>query len=190
MSETPTRTERTPRAPVRGGWLRAAVWALGGWIFLTVVISYIAGANFAVLKPERLPRAEDAFGAMVHTDQGTLALRYVAGEINRHLFTVYGWAQLVLGLVALVAVHASNVKAPLSKVAVFLCWVSTLAFLFFLVPQIVEYGMRLDLTPKVPVTPDRERFDLLHHASVGVEVGKLALLGFASLALVASRPTS
>jgi len=177
-------TERAAREQQRPWALHTALWAIGGWFFLTVVISYIAGANFMVLKPDHLPRAEDAFGSMIHSQDGTLGLRYLAGEINRHLFTVYGWTQLVLGLIALVSLHLSGVRAPFSKLLVFLCWVSTLVFLLYLVPQIVQVGMKLDLVPKEPLTPDREAFDGLHQMSVGVEVGKLALLALVSVVLL------
>lgn len=179
-------TERTERERRRPWALQAALWSIGGWFFLTVVISYMAGANFMVLRPENLPRAEDAFGAMIETQDGTLGLRYLAGEINRHLFTVYGWTQLGLGLIALLTLHLSGVRAPFSKLLVFLCWVSTLVFLLYLVPQIIHHGMKLDLVPKEPRTPDRDTFDGLHHLSVGLEVGKLSLLAFVSFVLVVS----
>jgi len=172
---------------MRNRALGATVWLVAAWLAVTVVVSYVAGANFVLMKPAGLPRAEDAFGPMIHEPAGTLGLRYLAGELNRHFFAVYGWTQMLLGAAAVGCFLVSGRKSRVIVALLGLSFATTLLFHFHLVPDIVEIGRRLDLVPREPMTPDREAFDALHKLSVRVEVGKLVLLAWASALLVFAR---
>jgi hypothetical protein len=162
---------------------RLALFGLGAWFALTAGMSYVAGANFMVLRVESLPRAVEAFGPTVEGSAGADALRYLAGEINRHLFAVYAWTQLAVALFTLVAVGLTGLRSRALNLCVGLSLGAALLFLVYLLPEIVEVSRRLDLVPKEPRTPDRDTFDGIHHAAVIVEVTKLALLGAAAFLL-------
>lgn len=167
-----------------------ALFGLGAWFALTAGMSYVAGANFTVLRPDALPRAAEAFGPSVAEPAGVDALRYLASEVNRHLFAVYGWTQIALGLFVLVCAGLTGLRSRALNLCVGLAFGAALLFLVYLVPEIVTVGRRLDLVPKEPRTPDRDTFDGIHHASVAVELIKLALLGAAAFVLVRRPPSA
>lgn len=166
--------------------LRVGAAALASWWVATAFMSYVAGANFGALKVDHV-RAEDVFGSGFDPAHAELALRYLAGEINRVLFTVYGWAQLVLGLVAVGAVWRGVRGGWIVRGATVVSFALAVLFLVWLVPTIVEAGQVIDFQPREPVTPEREAFDRLHHVSVAVESSKLLLLLVALVGVVRHR---
>lgn len=168
--------------------LRITLAAVAAWWIATGFMSYVAGANFGALKVDRI-RADDVFGAGFDPAHAELALRYLAGEINRILFTVYGWGQVALAALASVGVlFATRDSGGVRRVVLRACvWISAalaLLFLVWLVPTIVEAGQVIDFQPREPVTPERRAFDALHHVSVAVESTKLILLLAAGVLLI------
>jgi len=151
------------------------VWLLGAWFALGAFTGYLAGTNFAVLKPERLERSADFYGDIPEAKRET-SLRYAASELNRHYFTVSYTAQLAFavmaGLLAFIAGRPGRVLIGALLAALLISLFLTL----WLTPEIVELGRTIDDVPREPITPDREAFNQLHRVAVGVDGTKLLVL--------------
>ena len=56
--------------------------------------------------------------------------------------------------------------------------------LFWLTPEIIDMGRKIDKVAREPITEDREAFNVLHHLAVGLDVSKMALILGAAVPLL------
>ncbi len=173
---------------VRGDGL--VLWTFGAWFAATVGMSYVAGANFGNLDPERLARSAEVFGAIPEGEERTLALRYVASELNRTYFSVYGYAQVALCVLAAIGTFLAAHRGRALQIVTALCVLLALVMTFHITPAIVEFGRTMDLVPRDPPPPGTEDFAALHDGAVGIETVKLLLLLAGSVLCLRRVPAS
>lgn len=161
---------------------RLLLWLLGGWLFLAAVTGYLAGTNFAILKPEKLDRAAHFYGE--DPEKSEMALRYAASELNRVYFARFYALQMGIAIVALLLYAASGRPGKKPLAALGAAAVISAVLLFWLTPEIIEMGRKIDDVPREPLTPDREAFNVLHHLAVGLDVSKMALILGAAVPLL------
>jgi hypothetical protein len=166
---------------------RAAVLVAGLWIGLVVASGAVAAANFRiverVLGPEMRPELAARLGS-VSPDDRRVALRHLAGEINRWMFQRGSWVQLALGLV-LVALLWSAGGAPRLLASLLLLLTAVQAFA--LAGEITSVGRAIEFLPR-PLPPDvGRRFGMLHGGYVLADLVKLVSLG-ALAAVLLRRP--
>jgi hypothetical protein len=155
---------------------------LGGWVFATAAIGFVAFASFRALRPESLPRAAEVYGELGDAEAQRPALRYAASELNRYVFTRYHYAQVVLGAIALAAALAPGARSRGAVIAVTLALGIACASAFLLTPELVALGRRIDFVPRDPLPPEVKRFYMLHGSVEALELVKVALIGFAAWA--------
>lgn len=169
----------------RLAWVnRLLLWVCGGWFFLTVSVGYVAIANFSQLKPERLPEAETVLGQFGDAKAKARTLRYVASELNRHFFSVYGWANLMLAAVALVLVSTSPRKSRWRTFAILACFAIAAIGILYLTPTLIDLGRQIDFVPQEQMPEPVGQFYLFHRLNEGLELLKLVLLTGVSVSLV------
>lgn len=173
-------------AAPRERFVGALQFVLGGWLFLTAWMAYVAGANFKIVEPTTLHDSAEVFGALAEGDERRQALRFVASEINRHLFVVYGYLQIVLFAAAVGFFAMARKPSRVVLGSIVGCGVMALAWVVWLNPAIVELGRTIDFMPRDPEPPEVVRFFTLHKVAVGSELAKMALIALAGHLL--SRP--
>lgn len=173
-------------APERPWARHLLLWLLGGWVFLSVTMAFIASANFRVLDPEHLRQAEQIYAEIPAAERRT-DLRYAASEINRYLFSVYSAVHVVVAAAAFAVLWlvrlprrrrlwlAATLGLALAFAIVFVAWFT---------PTMVELGREIDFLARDPAPPPVLHFYQLHQVNVTMELIKLALLGVATALLV------
>ncbi len=80
-------------------WLASVALAflLGGTVFSW----FLAGKNFEIADPQQNPRLNEIFAPFESTEAREMAIRYVASESNRALFSFQGPLQLGLAILAM-----------------------------------------------------------------------------------------
>ena len=144
---------------------------LGAWLAGTLFMWFAATRSFRtvdrVLKASR-PEFELAV-LPLGRDRTRTVLRYLASEINRTYFRLYGWVQVLLG-VMLILLLARQV--PRDTVAVVLVGVMlglVLILTLVIQPQIVALGRSIDFVPRDPAPPAMPRFWMLHGMFTGLD---------------------
>ncbi|MGF1615236.1 MAG: hypothetical protein ACFCVA_15380 [Gammaproteobacteria bacterium] len=167
---------------------RLLLWICGGWFFLTISIGYVAIANFSQLQPQRLPAVETALADVMDAQAQATTLRYVASELNRHFFSVYGWANLTLAAAALVLVSTSGRMLRWRTAALAVCFGIAALGALYLTPTLIDLGRQIDFLPREPAPDPVRQFYRLHRLSEGLELLKLVLLTGVSVSLVRAGP--
>ncbi|MGC1955973.1 MAG: DUF4149 domain-containing protein [Gammaproteobacteria bacterium] len=165
---------------------RLLLWICGGWFFLTVCVGYVATANFSELQPERLRQAESVLEPMGDAPAKARTLRYVASELNRHFFSVYGWINLGLAAVALVLVGTSGRRTRWRTLALMLCFGIAAVGVLYLTPTLIDLGRQIDFVPREPVSEPVRQFYVFHRLNEGLELLKLILLTGVTVSLIRS----
>ena len=148
---------------------------LGAWLGWTVFMWFAATRSFRTVdrvlrKPN--PEFEEAVQPLPH-DQARVVLRYLASEINRTLFRLYGWTQILVGLALVLLLWR---QSPRDTVGLALaCVMLGLVLLLTLViqPQIVSLGRSIDFVERSPAPAAMPRFWMLHGAFTGLDAVKL-----------------
>jgi hypothetical protein len=153
-----------------------ALLVLGAWMGLLVASWAVAQASFG---------KADAAAANPHAqasgEGARPLLRYLAAEINRAMFGSRTVAELALGL----GLVALLFRGPGRGLAIAALVVVVLQGAL-LAPAIASLGRSLDFLPR-PLPGDvAKRFGMLHGAYVLLDLGKAALLAWASAALLRS----
>jgi len=148
---------------------------LSVWIAVSVCMWFAASGSFSTLK-RVFEGSNPSFGVAVKPlspEQTRVVLRYLTSEINRTYFRAYGWAQLVLGglLFGLLLRRAPRSPTDLIIAGAMLALAAVLTF--YLTPEIVAVGRRIDFLPRDPVPPEMSRFRALHAAFTGMDGAKL-----------------
>jgi len=158
---------------------------LGAWLMGSLAIAFVATHNFRAVdrvlrgasdRPELSTRLE-RLGA---TDARML-LRHLASEMNRFYFRAWGWGQLVLALLVLVGLWGGGIPDRLVRGLVLTMLGIILVAAFYITPEVVAIGRRLDFAPRDPPPPDFARFWRLHTAYTLLDLAKL---GIGVLALI------
>jgi uncharacterized protein DUF4149 len=105
-------------------------------------------------------------------------LRHLAAEINRTLFGVYGWAQILLGALLLL-LHGRQARRDTIGFSVAGLMFGLAVLLTLLIqPRIVSIGRSIDFVSRHPAPAVMPRFWMLHGAFTGLDGVKwLAGLG-------------
>ena len=139
---------------------------LGVWIGITLFMWFAAGKSFSTVErvlQSQNPQFLKITKPLSPADTREL-LRNVAAEINRTLFGVYGWAQLVLGAVLLALLLRQTPRDLFAIAITCTMLVFVLILTFVITPQILSVGRSLDFVPRDPAPPDLARFGMLHGA--------------------------
>ncbi len=181
-------SEPLPVARAGRPWAgRLLLWFLGGWIFLTVSLGYLAGTNFRVLDPDRLRDAGRVYHGFETPAERRLALRYAASELNRHYFVHFVDLQLGLGAVSLALLLLSGRAGPWRATALAGAFLVSAFFAFSLTPEIVERGRAIDFVAREPEPPPEvDAFYRLHALYLALDGAKLLLLAALTASLVRS----
>ena len=116
---------------------------LGGWLLGTLLVGGVAAENFfridRLLDSPSHSSFQDDVARRLPAGEARAMLRYLASELNRVYFYVWGWVQLVLGA-ACFAVAALKLKQKklLIGFSVMLAVVAVMAF--YITPEIIEVG--------------------------------------------------
>ncbi|MHB8652791.1 MAG: hypothetical protein ACYDA9_02825 [Terriglobia bacterium] len=162
-----------------------ATAVLGIWIGITLFMWFAAGKSFStvdrVLQSQN-PQYLKITKPLSPADAREL-LRNVAAEINRTLFGVYGWAQVVLGAVLLALLLRQTPRDSFAIAITCTMLVFVLILTLVITPQILIVGRSLDFVPRQPAPPELARFGMLHGAYTALDGIKL----LAGLGLVVRR---
>lgn len=160
-----------------------AVAILSAWLAMTVCMWFAATCSFGavrrVLEGSNPQLAETT--KPLTADQTRLVMRHAASEINRTYFRAYGWAQMALGLGLLVLLVRQTPRDTASLIIVGAMLVVVVPLAFYVTPEIIALGRRIDFVPRDPAPPEMSRFRLLHGAFTILDGLKL-LAGFGLLA--------
>ena len=162
-----------------------ATAVLSIWIGITLFMWFAAGKSFStvdrVLQSQN-PQYLKITKPLSPADAREL-LRNVAAEINRTLFGVYGWAQMVLGAVLLALLLRQTPRDSFAIAITCTMLVFVLILTLVITPQILIVGRSLDFVPRQPAPPELARFGMLHGAYTALDGIKL----LAGLGLVVRR---
>jgi hypothetical protein len=163
----------------------AALVAVGLWLGLLVASWLSATAAFRgvdrVLGPEMRPELKQRMGGLAPAEQ-RLALRHVAGEINRWMFRRLGLVQVALGVLVLAAAWPVATPRAMLGAALLIAVVQV-----GLGASIESFGRGLDFVAR-PLPPElSRRFGLIHAGFVLLDAVKTLLLAAAGV-LLARRP--
>ena len=160
------------------------LFLLGAWAGCTLFMWQTAIRNFEVA--ERVAASGDiglraAVGDL--SEEGLrAALRFQASEVNRLLFSGWGWIQIPLAGAALfLAWHSRSGRAALVVLAAMLAIAIVLAL--YVVPETVLLGRMIDFAPDSDLPDVRSMFWRLHNTYTALDMLKF-VLGLAAVVLV------
>lgn len=138
---------------------------MGAWLMGTVFLWVIATENFrrvdAVLSsphPEFHHRLEP-----LPAGEARVVLRFLASELNRFYFTLWGWSQLILGGVILILCRRLSVdRFELGLPGAM--WVLAAILALWVTPSLIEIGRQVDFVPRSPPPPQMDTFWRYHLA--------------------------
>jgi hypothetical protein len=162
---------------------------LGGWIIGVILVGLMAAQNFWIIDRLLATSLSEPFQrnvAALPVGEARAMLRYVASEMNRLFFVLWGWTEAVLGLALLVMAVSIRNRRAATGVAAMLGLVA--AMQFYLTPRIVEMGRVLDFVPREPPPPGLSTFGWLHAAYSILTLVKLAAGFWVAIALLRSQP--
>jgi hypothetical protein len=166
---------------------RLLLFLIGGWLFLSIAMSYTASANFAILKPATLRDSDAVYAAIPAGEARTQALRYAASEINRALFTTYNRVQLGLAVVCLFLNASIGTRSLLRRFLLLLCVGLAALFVFNLTPWMVSRGREIDFMPRTPEPAAVTDFKRMHSINVALEMVKMVALLVVAVAVIRDR---
>jgi hypothetical protein len=111
-------------------------------------------------------------------DLTRVVLRHLASEINRTLFGSYGWAQILLGVLLVLALWRQTPRDTIGFAGAWVMLGLAVILTVLIQPLIVSIGRSIDFVPRTPAPPMMRRFWMLHGAFTGLDGVKcLAGLG-------------
>lgn len=159
------------------------IWLLGGWIFGTAFMMWVAIGNFHVMKPSYLPKAAEVYKDIPEADR-VLAIKYGANELNRYFFSYYNAIQLGVSALCCVLFFASRRKSKLVGGILILSLGLCLVLEFYFLPVIVDLGREIEFMPRDPMPPEAKRFFMLHGINNLLEIVKGVFLIVTTICLV------
>jgi hypothetical protein len=156
---------------------RWAMFAMGAWLFGTLVTFVVATENFRTVDRLLAESANPSFSAVVEQIGRSPArdlLRYLSSELNRLYFQLWNMTQLAIGVVVLWLVGRDPAAAKARWGVIAMTGVVAL-MLLWLTPTITSVGRSLDFVPRDPPPPALRRFWILHGAFTALAVCNLLL---------------
>lgn len=164
----------------------ALALTIGGWLAGTLFMWFVATQNFATV--DRIlaapPEQFQSMTADLDDADTREVLRYEASELNRLYFDRWGYAQVLL---ALIAVALSWTGGRRLRAGILVAAVITVGLQFYVVPETIRIGRRIDFQPREPETPLQAEFWRLHHAYTGLDMLKFLTLAGCGIALMRER---
>lgn len=159
---------------------------LGGWLFGTLFMWFVATQNFAAV--DRIlaapPEQFRSMTAGLAAAEAREVLRYEASELNRLFFDRWGYAQALLALVAVVLAWNGGRRL---RAAIIVAAVITVGLQLYVVPETIRIGRIIDFQPREPETPQQAQFWRLHHAYTGLDMLKFLTVAGSCVALLRQR---
>ncbi len=148
---------------------------LAAWTMMNLCMWFAATGSFGTVR--RLlegpsPQLAETARALTPT-QTRYVLRHTASEINRTYFRAYGWAQIALGVLLLALVASQTPRDKTALVVVGAMVLIVIPLTFYVTPEIIELGRRIDFVPRDPAPPEMSRFGMLHGAFTVLDGMKL-----------------
>ena len=143
-----------------------AVAILSAWVAMTLCMWFAATGSFGAVRralDASNPHLADTAKPLT-ADQTRLVMRHAASEINRAYFRAYGWAQLALGLGLMVLLVRQVPRDTTALLITGLMLAVVAPLTFYVTPEIIELGRRIDFAPRDPAPPEMSRFRMLHGA--------------------------
>ena len=160
-----------------------AMALLGAWVAMTVCMWFAATGSFGTVR-RILEGGNSQFAETTRpltSDQTRMAARHVASEINRTYFRAYGWAQLALGAALLILLLRQTPRDTTALIMIGAMLAVVAVLTFYVTPEVIALGRRIDFVPRDPAPPEMPRFGMLHGAFTLLDgmklVTGLALLG-------------
>ncbi len=152
---------------------------LGAWLMGNVALAVVATQNFRAVdrvlrtaaEPSELARRLERLSAV----EARELLRYLASEMNRFYFRIWGWSQLLLALLTLGGLWMGGVQDHWVRASVVAMLALVLVAVLFLTPEITALGRRLDFAPRNPPPPEFARFWRLHTLYTLLDLAKMGL---------------
>jgi hypothetical protein len=152
-----------------------AIAVLGLWLGLTLFMWFAAARSFGTV--ERVLQSQNPqllkITKPLSATETREILRHLASEINRALFSAYGWAQVVLGALFLFLVWRQTPRDTTVVIFAGAMLAIVLVLTSVITPQIVTLGRSIDFVPRNPRPPEMGRFGMLHGAFTGLDGVKL-----------------
>ena len=149
---------------------------MGAWLMGTVFLWVIATENFrrvdAVLSSPH-PEFHQSLEPLP-AGEARVVLRFLASELNRFYFTVWGWSQLVLGGVILIlSWRMAADRFELGLVGAM--WVLSAILILWVTPSIIGIGRQVDFVPRSPPPPQMDTFWRDHLAYTSTDLIKFGV---------------
>jgi len=181
-------TGRKACAHSNGGPVRTTIaLLLGGWLLGTLLLGGVASENFFMIDTLlHSPSAHPTFQkdvVQLSPDEARPMLRYLVSELNRFYFNVWGWFELVLGVLVL-ALALRTLKRSKFTIG-FSAMLAVVAVMdFYITPKITQVGRSLDFVPRQAPPPGMVEFGMLHATYSLLDLGKLLIGIWMAVALV------
>jgi hypothetical protein len=154
-------------------------------------MAWVATQNFHEV--DRLLSREDPAATFRLKPLGNDArsiLRYQASEMNRWLFQSWENVQVVFGTAFFFVMLFGSRENKFVLGGVLIMLLLVVAQRFLITPELIALGRTIDFVPPEAVSPDRQKFWVVHTAYSGVEVLKWVLALMLTGQMVFSRKRS
>ena len=159
---------------------------LGGWLLGMLLLGGVASENFFIIDHLLNSSSHPSFQkdvSILPSGEARIMLRYLSSEMNRFYFGVWGWIELIFGVLVLVfAVKGLGQRKFTIGFSIMLGVSAVMAF--YITPKITDVGRSLDFVPRQPVPPAMAQFAVLHAAYSLLVLGKLLVGIWMAVALV------
>lgn len=152
------------------------------------MLAGVASENFFMIDRLLQPQSQASFQkdvAALPAGEARVMLRHLASELNRFYFTVWGWSEIGLGVLA-VLLAVRGLRQTKFTVGFSIMLALAAVMIFYLTPRIVMVGRSLDFVPRNPKPPGLAAFGMLHVAYTILDSVKLLLGVWMAVALVRS----
>ena len=138
---------------------------LGGWLIGSIVVGAAAAQNFymidKLLNSVESPRPFLNITARMESGEARGILRFLVSELNRYYFRTWEWVEILFGAILLfLAFKYFGDKKLIIGFAVMLGIVLLMSF--YVTPQMIDVGRKLDFVPRDPAPPELSWFGKLH----------------------------
>ena len=152
---------------------------MGAWLMGTLFLWIIASQNFReveqVLNSNR-PEVSKIIQS-INYDDTRLLLRFLASELNRFYFKLWGGMQLLIGgcIILILGKHRYRFMDRLGFFMVVGMWILSIILLFWITPELITLGRLLDFVPRNPPSNEMLLFWNYHFVYVLTDFLKFAL---------------
>ena len=159
---------------------------LGAWAAGTLFMWFVATQNFATV--DRIlaapPPAFQSMTASLDAAQAHEVLRYEASELNRLYFDRWGYAQVLLSLIAVALAWKGGRRL---RAGVLVATVIAVGLQFYVVPETIRIGRSIDFQPRQTESPRQAEFWRLHNTYTGLDMLKFLIVAGCGFALLRER---